>query len=179
VLNATAAVALGAQLELTSEQIAAGLAAFRGVDRRFQVKGCVPGVAVVDDYGHHPTEIVATVRAARDCHYAHVHVIFQPHRYTRTRDLMNEFAHAFDEADTVEVLDIYAASEEPIPGIDAGAIVHAATAAGHPAARYAANFDEAVARVIERSRDGDVILTLGAGNVAQVAPLVLASLSVA
>jgi UDP-N-acetylmuramate--alanine ligase len=179
VLNATAAVALGAQLELTSEQIAAGLAAFRGVDRRFQVKGCVRGVAVVDDYGHHPTEIVATVRAARDCHYAHVHVIFQPHRYTRTRDLMNEFAHAFDEADTVEVLDIYAASEEPIPGIDAGAIVHAATAAGHPAARYAANFDEAVARVIERSRDGDVILTLGAGNVAQVAPLVLASLSVA
>ncbi len=177
VLNATAAVALGAQLELTSEQISAGMSAFRGVDRRFQVKGCVRGISVVDDYGHHPTEILATLRAARDCHYAHVHVIFQPHRYTRTRDLMNEFARAFDEADTLEVLDIYAASEEPIAGIDAGAIVRAATTAGHPAASYAANFDEAVERVVQRAAAGDAVLTLGAGNVAQVAPLVLARLS--
>ncbi len=179
VLNAAAAIAIASQLEVPYEQIAAGLSAFRGVDRRFQVKGCVHGVAVVDDYGHHPTEIVATIRAARECHYAHVHVIFQPHRYTRTRDLMDEFARAFDEADTVEVLDIYAASEEPIPGIDAGAIVRAAAAAGHPGARYAAGFEEAVERVCERAHEGDVILTLGAGNVAQVAPLVLARLSAA
>jgi UDP-N-acetylmuramate--alanine ligase len=179
VLNATAAVAIASQLEMSGERIAAGLAAFRGVDRRFQVKGCVRGIAVVDDYGHHPTEIVATLRAARECHYAHVHVIFQPHRYTRTRDLLEDFARAFDQADTVEVLDIYAASEEPIPGIGAAAIVRAARAAGHPAIDYAPGFEEAVVRVCERARDGDVILTLGAGNVAQVAPLVLARLSAA
>ena len=123
VLNATAAVAIGAQLEIKPEAIAAGLKSFRGVDRRFQVKGCVRGVTVVDDYGHHPTEIRATLRAARECGYGGVHVIFQPHRYTRTRDLMEEFVHAFDDAASVEVLDIYAASEEAIPGITAQALV--------------------------------------------------------
>ena len=125
VLNATAAVAVGVQLGVAPEQIAAGLGTFRGVDRRFQVKGVVGGVTVVDDYGHHPTEIVATLKAARECGYGRVHVIFQPHRYTRTRDLMEEFAGAFREADSVEVLDIYAASEDPAsfpgrPGGDGG-----------------------------------------------------------
>ncbi len=90
---------------------------FSGVDRRFQTKGTVGGVTVVDDYGHHPTEIVATLKAARECGYGAVHVVFQPHRYTRTRDLMAEFAGAFGDADSVEVLDIYAASEEPILGV--------------------------------------------------------------
>ncbi len=89
------------QLEVAPEQIAKGLRDFRGVDRRFQLKGCARGVAVIDDYGHHPTEIVATLKAARDCGYAKLHVIFQPHRYTRTRDLLAEFATAFDEADSV------------------------------------------------------------------------------
>ena len=179
VLNATAAVAIASQLEMIPAQIAAGLAAFRGVDRRFQVKGCVRGITVVDDYGHHPTEIVATLRAARDCRYAHVHVIFQPHRYTRTRDLLDKFAQSFEGADSVEVLDIYAASEAPIAGIDAQAIVCASQAAGHSAIDYAPTFDEAVTRVAERARDGDVILTLGAGSVMQVAPMVLAKLSAA
>ncbi len=125
VLNATAAVAIGAQLEIKPEAIAAGLKSFRGVDRRFQVKGCERGITVVDDYGHHPTEIRATLRAAKECGYGGVHVIFQPHRYTRTRDLMEEFAHAFDDADSVQMLDIYAASEEPIPGVTAQALVAA------------------------------------------------------
>src|SRR5271154_1455434 len=104
VLNATAAVAIGTQLDVSCEDIAQGLRGFRGVDRRFQLKGCVRGVTVIDDYGHHPTEIVATLNAGRECGYKKLHVIFQPHRYTRTRDLMAEFATAFDEADTVQIL---------------------------------------------------------------------------
>jgi UDP-N-acetylmuramate--alanine ligase len=117
VLNATAAVAIGVQLGMAPEQIAAGLATFRGVDRRFQVRGVERGVTVIDDYGHHPTEIRATLQAARECGYGRVLVLFQPHRYTRTRDLMEDFAGAFGDADAVQVLDIYAASEQPIEGI--------------------------------------------------------------
>src|SRR5277367_4886838 len=139
VLNATAAVAIATQLEVAPEQIAQGLRDFRGVDRRFQLKGCVRGVAVIDDYGHHPTEIVATLKAARDCGYLKLHVIFQPHRFTRTRDLLAEFATAFDEADSVQVLDIYAASEEPIDGVSAAALVSAINRGG---VEYAASFDE-------------------------------------
>ncbi len=170
VLNATAAVAIGAQLEIKPEAIAAGLQAFRGVDRRFQVKGCVRGVTVVDDYGHHPTEIRATLRAAKECGYGGVHVIFQPHRYTRTRDLMEEFVHAFDDAASVEVLDIYAASEEAIPGITAQALVQAIHCGE---VEYAASPDEAIGRAMGRAREGDAILTLGAGNVSQLAPVVV------
>jgi UDP-N-acetylmuramate--alanine ligase len=179
VLNATAAVAIGAQLEIAPEAIAGGISSFRGVDRRFQIKGCVGGVTVVDDYGHHPTEIRATLRAARDCGYRAVHVIFQPHRYTRTRDLMEEFVHAFDDADSVEILDIYAASEEPIPGITAQALVKAIRQS-HGAAdgiEYAASSDEAISRAIAHAQEGDVILTLGAGNVSHLAPVVVEQLS--
>ncbi len=170
VLNATAAVAIGAQLEIKAEAIASGLQSFRGVDRRFQVKGCVRGVTVVDDYGHHPTEIRATLRAARECGYGGVHVIFQPHRYTRTRDLMEEFVHAFDDATSVEVLDIYAASEEAIPGITAPALVQTIHCGD---VEYAASADEAIGRATGRAREGDAILTLGAGNVSQLAPVVV------
>jgi UDP-N-acetylmuramate--alanine ligase len=173
VLNATAAVAIGTQLEIAPAAIATALADFRGVDRRFQLKGMARGVTVVDDYGHHPTEIRATLAAARDCGYKHVHVIFQPHRYTRTRDLMEEFAGAFDDADSVEMLDIYAASEEPIAGIDAEALtkkIH------HPQVHYAGEMAEAVAAVTGRAQDGDLIMTLGAGSVSQIGPQVLEAL---
>jgi UDP-N-acetylmuramate--alanine ligase len=173
VLNATAAVAIASQLDVSCEYIAQALRGFRGVDRRFQLKGCVRGVAVVDDYGHHPTEIRATLSAARESGYHHVHVIFQPHRYTRTRDLMEEFATAFVDADTVQVLDIYAASEEPISGVDAAAMVQAV---GRKEVQYAASFEEAVNRVVAEARDGDVIVTLGAGSVSQAAPMVLEAL---
>jgi UDP-N-acetylmuramate--alanine ligase len=144
------------------------------VDRRFQIKGVVRGVTVVDDYGHHPTEIVATLRAARDCGYKRVHVLFQPHRFTRTRDLMTEFAGAFKDADTVEVLDIYAASEEPIEGVNAQALVKAirGTEVG-----YAASVAEAVKVLVERAKAGDVILTLGAGSVSQAGALLLEALA--
>ena len=167
VLNATAAVAVGVQLGVAPEQIAVGLESFRGVDRRFQVKGVVRGVTVVDDYGHHPTEILATLRAAKECGYKRVHVLFQPHRFTRTRDLMAEFAGAFKDADTVEVLDIYAASEEPIAGVDAQALVKAMHAAGGGSVGYAGSSAEAVRALVHEAEAGDVILTLGAGSVSQ------------
>ncbi len=160
-------------LKCPPQQIAAALAAYRGVDRRFQWKGKVRGVAVVDDYGHHPTEIRATLAAARECGYGKVHVIFQPHRYTRTRDLMPEFAAAFDDADTVQILDIYAASEEPIAGVTAAALVKAVGRAG---VEYAGSFDDAVSKAVAQAREGDVILTLGAGNVSQLGGKVMDAL---
>src|ERR1700761_1228140 len=174
VLNATAAVAIGTQLEIAPTAMATALADFRGVDRRFQLKGMFRGVTVVDDYGHHPTEIRATLAAARDCGYKHIHVLFQPHRYTRTRDLMDEFAGAFGAADSVEVLDIYAASEEPIPGIDAGTLtakIHA------PLVHYASDVPGALAAIAGRAEDGDLIMTLGAGSVSQMGPQVLEALA--
>jgi UDP-N-acetylmuramate--alanine ligase len=174
VLNATAAVAIGTQLDVSCEHIVHALRGFRGVDRRFQIRGVVRGVTVVDDYGHHPTEIRATLNAARESGYARVHVIFQPHRYTRTRDLMTEFATAFDDADTVQVLDIYAASEEPIPGVDAPALVRAV---GRKEVQYAAGFEEAVHRAVAAAAEGDVIVTLGAGSVSQAAATVLEALA--
>jgi UDP-N-acetylmuramate--alanine ligase len=170
VLNATAAVAIAAQLEIKPDAIAAGLQAFHGVDRRFQIKGSAHGVTVVDDYGHHPTEIRATLRAARDCGFHAVHVIFQPHRYTRTHDLMDEFVHAFDDAASVQVLDIYAASEDPIPGVTAEALVKAIH--HRNGIEYAASSDEAIARTLALAQEGDVILTLGAGSVSHLAPIV-------
>jgi UDP-N-acetylmuramate--alanine ligase len=174
VLNATAAVAIATQLDVSFEHIAQALQDFRGVDRRFQLKGSVRGVAVVDDYGHHPTEIRAILNAAREAGYRHVHLIFQPHRYTRTRDLISEFATAFDDADTVQVLDIYAASEEPIEGVDAPALVRVI---GRKEVQYAPSFDVAVNRTVAQAGEGDVILTLGAGSVSQAAGMVLEALA--
>jgi UDP-N-acetylmuramate--alanine ligase len=173
VLNATAAVAIAHQLEVPAGRIAEGLRNFRGVDRRFQQRGTARGVTVVDDYGHHPTEIKATLAAARECHHKRIHVVFQPHRYTRTRDLFAEFTAAFTDADTLVVLPIYAASEEPIPGITAEKL--AEKIAG-PAVQMAADFPAAVAAVVAQAKSGDLILTLGAGNVSQLAPQILAAL---
>src|SRR5208283_3017135 len=148
------------------------------VDRRFQVKGTVRGITVVDDYGHHPTEIVATLRAARDAGYARVHVLFQPHRYTRTRDLEPEFARAFADADSVQVLDIYAASEQPIPGVDAASLVEAIRRTGTVGGGvlYAESMAAGVAALAQSAREGDVILTLGAGSVSQAGVMLLAAL---
>jgi UDP-N-acetylmuramate--alanine ligase len=179
VLNATAAVAIGVQLGVAPNGIAAGLASFRGVDRRFQIKGVVRGVTVVDDYGHHPTEILATLRAARDAGYARVHVLFQPHRYTRTRDLEPEFARAFADADTLEVLDIYAASEEPIAGVSATALVEAIRRTGSArtgGVRYAESMAAGVEALVKAARPGDVVLTLGAGSVSQASGMLLGAL---
>jgi len=178
VLNATAAVAIGVQVGVPPNGIARGLETFRGVDRRFQVRGVAQGVTVVDDYGHHPTEIQATLQAARDAGYRRVHVLFQPHRYTRTRDLQSEFARAFAGADTVCVLDIYAASEEPIPGVDAKSLVDAIrkTKTVNGGVAYVESMQAGVHEIARLAEEGDAVLTLGAGNVSQAGAMVLAAL---
>ena len=173
VLNATAAVAIGHQLEIPAGKIAEGLRNFRGVDRRFQKRGEARGITVVDDYGHHPTEIRATLEAARQCGFKHIHVVFQPHRYTRTRDLMDEFAEAFTDADSVFVLPIYAASEEPISGVTAERLVHRIT---KPKAKFVEDFAAALSAATKAASEGDLILTLGAGSVSQLAPQLVAAL---
>ena len=177
VLNATAAIAIAVQLGVSPDQIIQGLATFRGVDRRFQIKGTAAGVTVVDDYGHHPTEILATLRAARDCGYARVHLLFQPHRYTRTRDLLAEFATAFNDADTVQVLDIYAASEDPIPGITGQSLADTIQRVHPGRVTYAPSIPAAVSALVAEARPGEAIVTLGAGSVSQAAPLLLQTLA--
>jgi UDP-N-acetylmuramate--alanine ligase len=178
VLNATAAVAIARQLEVTPEKIAEGLANFRGVDRRFQQKGQAGGVTVVDDYGHHPTEIRATLEAARASTRGKIHVVFQPHRYTRTNDLFDEFGGAFCDADTVVVLPIYAASEEPIPGVTAERLAERIMSEeSGPRVAFAPDFAAAVAAVTAPAQPGDLIMTLGAGSVSQLGPQILAALA--
>jgi UDP-N-acetylmuramate--alanine ligase len=176
ILNATAAVAIARQLQVEPGKIAEGLSNFRGVDRRFHKRGESRGVAVVDDYGHHPTEIRATLAAARECCRGRIHVVFQPHRFSRTLDLLEEFSGAFNDADTVIVLPIYAASEEPIPGVTAERL---AERIHGPRVEFATDFAIAVSVVAANARDGDLILTLGAGSVSQLAPQILAALEAA
>jgi UDP-N-acetylmuramate--alanine ligase len=181
VLNATAAIAVGIGLEIEVNAITAALDQFRGVDRRFQLRGRVGGVSVIDDYGHHPTEIKATLAAARQCGFGKIHVIFQPHRYTRTRDLMDEFTTAFADADSLFVLDIYAASEQPIEGIAGEVLAQrirdrvAAEKTGRPV-EYVSSFADAVAAATASAHEGDMILTLGAGSVSQLGPVLLEKL---
>jgi UDP-N-acetylmuramate--alanine ligase len=177
VLNATAAVAVGVGLDVSPDDIRSALDKFGGVDRRFQLKGKVNGVSVVDDYGHHPTEIRATLAAARQWGHKRIHVIFQPHRYTRTQQLMEEFTTAFSDADTLHILDIYAASEQPIEGITGENLARAiASQAGNKVA-YAPSFADVMDAVLSQAQDGDMILTLGAGNISQLGPQILQRLA--
>jgi UDP-N-acetylmuramate--alanine ligase len=207
VLNATAAIAVGIGLDISIEKIHEALESFRGVDRRFQLRGKAAGVAVIDDYGHHPTEIRATLAAARQCGYRKIHVIFQPHRYTRTRDLMDEFTTAFSDADSLTVLDIYPASEQPIEGITGEALASRiaerwnteasgnsaspnggdqsmvappfsrSLREGGSAVRYVSSFEEAVSATTAEACEGDMILTLGAGSVSQLGSMVVERLA--
>jgi UDP-N-acetylmuramate--alanine ligase len=176
VLNATAAIAVGTALDIPADQIRSALDSFRGVDRRFQLRGKAAGVSVIDDYGHHPTEIRATLAAARQCGFRRLHVVFQPHRYTRTRDLMDEFTTAFADADSLFLLDIYPASEKPIEGVTAEALAQRITEKGHRTALYMPSFQDAAAVVAAQAQPGDMILTLGAGSIAQLAPVILEKL---
>jgi UDP-N-acetylmuramate--alanine ligase len=175
VLNATAAIAVGVGLDIGVEAIRTALDQFRGVDRRFQLRGRAAGVSVIDDYGHHPTEIKATLAAARQCGFGKIHVVFQPHRYTRTRDLMEEFTSAFADADSLFVLDIYAASEKAIEGVTGEALAARIREAGKNV-EYARSFAEAVSSAAAAAQDGDMILTLGAGSVSQLGPMILEKL---
>ena len=168
VLNAAAALAMGLALGAPAAELLAGLASFHGAGRRFELKGTVHGIRVIDDYGHHPTEITVTLNAAK--RYAgdgRVLAIFQPHRYSRTQAFMKEFSTALDIAHEVILLEIYAASEKPIPGVSAAQI---ASAMEH--GQFIPNFIEASDWVIDNAKPGDVILTLGAGDVNSLAPII-------
>jgi UDP-N-acetylmuramate--alanine ligase len=176
VLNATAAVAVALELEVKPDVVREALAAFSGVDRRFQVRGKERGITVVDDYGHHPTEIRATLDGARQCGFRRIHVLFQPHRYTRTLHLMDDFARAFHQADSVFVMDIYAASEKPIAGVSAEALVERIRQFGHRGAEYVGTMDRGVEALSGAASEGDLVITLGAGSVWQAGEKVLAKL---
>ena len=166
VYNSLAAIATALELDVPFDTIAHALAEFSGAERRFQFKGEENGVTVVDDYGHHPTEIKATLSAARiGAPNRRIVVLFQPHRYTRTNDLMDEFASAFNNADVLFVTDIYAASETPIEGVDAEVLTRRIKSYGHKNAEYVGALENAAANLAEIVHEGDLVITLGAGSV--------------
>jgi UDP-N-acetylmuramate--alanine ligase len=175
VLNALAAVAVGLELEVAFEHVAEALAGFRGVSRRFETRGTAGGVRVIDDYGHHPTEIAATLAAARGLG-GRTLVLFQPHRYTRTATLREEFGACFGEADHVWVLDVYAAGETPITGVTGRTVVESAEARGARHVEYAPDPAAAAAAIAAAARPGDTILTLGAGDVWRLGEEILSRL---
>ena len=176
VLNATAAVAVALELDVGLDAIRSGLAAFSGVERRFQLRGREREVTVVDDYGHHPTEILATLSTARQCGFRRVLVLFQPHRYTRTQHLMEEFAGAFHQADRLYLMDIYAASEAPIPGVTADVLAEKIRRHGHRAVEKVGSLESGVEALLRDAEPGDLVLTLGAGSVWQAGDKILAGL---
>jgi len=168
ILNSLAAVATGLELEIPFEKIASALTSFQNADRRFQIKGKQQDILVVDDYGHHPTEIVATLSAARHACDRRIVTVFQPHRYSRTKALEEDFARAFNHTDVLIVLPVYAASEEPIPGVTAERLVDKIKKFGHRDVCYAPDFGEAQTILKNKLQDGDLLLTLGAGDVWKV-----------
>jgi UDP-N-acetylmuramate--alanine ligase len=174
VLNALAAVAVGLDLEIPFITIQKALAGFTGVQRRFQVRGQAAGVTVVDDYGHHPAEVRATLAAAKAGFDCRVVTLFQPHRYTRTHLLLQEFLTAFNQADVLLVMDIYAAGEPPIPGVTGEALAEGIRAHGHREVTYVGSDKARVLdQLMQATRPGDLVLTLGAGDVSQIGPELL------
>jgi UDP-N-acetylmuramate--alanine ligase len=165
VRNAAAAAAVGLYLNLPPDLIRIGLEKFMGVGRRFEVKGTPNGVTLIDDYGHHPAEIRATLEAARSCGFHRQLVLFQPHRYSRTMHLWDEFCHAFENADVLVVTEIYPAGEKPIDGITGDRLAGAIAAAGHKNVIFLSTMQGAVEYLLKEARPGDAILTIGAGSV--------------
>ncbi len=176
VLNATAAIAVAHELGVQPDAIREGVALFSGVDRRFQLRGTEAGVSVVDDYGHHPTEIRATLAAARTCSNSRVIVLFQPHRFTRTQQLMDEFAGAFHQADQLFVMDIYGASEQPIEGVTSEALVERIRRFGHRSVEFVGTSAKGVEVILGAAEPGDMVITLGAGSVSQAGEHILEGL---
>ncbi len=167
VRNAAAAAAVALYLNVASDLIREGLAKFAGVGRRFDIKGSINNITVVDDYGHHPAEIRATLEAARGCKFNRLLVLFQPHRYTRTQHLWDEFSRSFNQADLLVLIDIYAASEAPIAGISSEALANSIREAGHKNVHYYRSMQAAIEFILREARPGDAILTIGAGNVSR------------
>ncbi len=165
VSNAAAAAAVALSLNVPADLIRAGLSKFSGVGRRFEIKGTFNGVTLIDDYGHHPAEIRATLAAARGCDYQRLLVLFQPHRYTRTQHLWEDFRRSFNEADILVMTDIYAAGEEPIPGITGEKLAEAIRGAGHKNVIFTSTMQAAIEYLLRESRPHDAVLTIGAGSV--------------
>jgi UDP-N-acetylmuramate--alanine ligase len=170
-LNGSAAFIMGRELGGESSDLLQGLARFSGARRRFEVKGSVRGITVIDDYGHHPTEISATLHAARGyIDNGRLHVIFQPHRYSRTKRFAEEFAQSLDLADSVILLDVYAASEPEIPGVNSGLIARSLSPSK---VHWEHSMVDAIDRVVSIAQPGDLIITLGAGDVSTLAPAIV------
>jgi UDP-N-acetylmuramate--alanine ligase len=165
VYNSLAAIAVGLELEITFDVISAALASYAGTQRRFQKKGESKGIAVYDDYAHHPAEITATLSAARQGWKGRVVALFQPHRFSRTRDLLPEFGMAFHNADRVLVCDIYSAGEDQIGNLTGEDVARSITSHGHRNAQYIGGWDEAVKKAVNELKEGDLLLTLGAGDI--------------
>ena len=166
VLNSLAAAGVALHLGVSFDDLAAGLSQAGGIHRRIQFKGCAAGVDVIDDYGHHPTEIKATLAALRTCYPGRrLTVLFQPHRFSRTRALFEDFCAAFNQADRLLITDIYPAGESPIPGVTGQALAEAVRGHGHRDTRWVADVDGAADETLPILADGDVVLTLGAGNI--------------
>src|SRR5262245_60956508 len=167
VLKATAAFAAARDTDIAPATIAAALESFRGVDRRFQLKSH-DGITVIDDYAHHPTEIRATLAAAKCGDFRRIFAVFQPHRYTRTLHLFEDFARAFNLADVVLMLDIYAAGEQPIDGINTTALIEKMKSLGHKNAIYAPDFETIESYIIANAKEGDAVVVMGAGSVTKL-----------
>ena len=166
VSNALVAIAIGIELDVPVDLIRKALAAYAGVERRFHLRGEANGIMVVDDYGHHPTEIKATLAAAKQgWGDRRLVVLFQPHRYTRTRDLQEDFAKAFDQSDVLFLADIYAAGEQPIPGVSGAKLADVIRAAGHPSVTFVEQKEKLVDQVLPHLKSGDLVITLGAGDI--------------
>jgi len=178
VLNALACIAVAMELDVPFAQIQDGFAQFGGVGRRFQIKGEVNGIMVVDDYGHHPAEIRATLAAGKNgWPERRLVVAFQPHRYTRTKELFDEFVTAFYDADVLVLTDIYAASEKPIEGVTAEAMANAIRKHGQKDVTYVADRDMIADHLLQVLQPGDIVLTLGAGNIWQAGEALLERLT--
>jgi UDP-N-acetylmuramate--alanine ligase len=167
VRNAAAAAGVALYLNVPADLIREGLDKFTGVGRRFDIKCAINGITLIDDYGHHPAEIRATLDAARGCKFNRLLVLFQPHRYSRTKFLWDEFCRAFNQADVLVLTDIYAASEAPVPGITGEALANAIRAAGHKNVVFRSSMQEGIEHLLREARPGDAILTIGAGNVSR------------
>ncbi|HXY00273.1 MAG TPA: UDP-N-acetylmuramate--L-alanine ligase [Candidatus Limnocylindrales bacterium] len=167
VRDAAAAAAVALYLNVATDLIREGLAKFAGVGRRFDIKGTVNDITVVDDYGHHPAEIRATLEAARVCKFNRLLVLFQPHRYTRTQHLWGEFLRTFNQADVLVLLDIYSAGENPIPEITSESLANSIREAGHKNVYYYRSMQEAIEFLLREAKPGDALMTIGAGNVSR------------
>jgi UDP-N-acetylmuramate--alanine ligase len=174
--NALATLAVALELEVPFATAAQALESFLGIERRFQLRGEVGGVHVVDDYGHHPAEVRATLAAARALHPGRVVVVFQPHRYSRTRDLFDDFVTAFHDADLVVMSEIYAAGEDKIPGVEASLLADAVRAHGQRDVRFVADLHAIPDQLAPELTAGDLVITLGAGSVSTLGPKLLAAL---